>query len=174
MSKVGPNSGISIPFGSPLVNHYKDVLICCIICKSTWLERLSVILFYYQILVARIKCYVMLCYVILILSQDPVVRGTESAVPKWLRPNRQDLIVLLRSLTVMFIDTDARSLAVHKCWHQRRNIGQQCNKRGSIEYWRGSIDSFCGLELHKVWLVVDMHTDLSVINSGIFILPHNF
>src|SRR6218665_4027586 len=64
MSKGGPNSGISIAFGSPLVNHYKDVLICCIglICKTTCLERLSVILFYCQILVARIKCYVMLCY----------------------------------------------------------------------------------------------------------------
>src|SRR6218665_4120876 len=72
--------------GVTKMNHYKDVLICCIICKTTRLERLSVILFYCQILVARIKCYVMLCYVMLLLSQDPVVRGTESAVPKWLRP----------------------------------------------------------------------------------------
>src|SRR6218665_1508819 len=32
-------------------------------CKTARLERLSVILFYCQILVARIKCYVMLCYV---------------------------------------------------------------------------------------------------------------
>jgi len=32
-SKGDPNSGILIPFGSPLVYHYKDVLTCCIIVK---------------------------------------------------------------------------------------------------------------------------------------------
>src|SRR6218665_1770680 len=62
MSKGGPNSGILIPFESPLVNHYKDVLMCCIIVNCMIRKFICyIVLFYCQILVARIN--VMLCYV---------------------------------------------------------------------------------------------------------------
>src|SRR6218665_2237570 len=68
MSKGGPNSGILIPFGSPLVNHYKDVLICCIIVNCMIRKFIC-----YTVLLSdsgsKNKCYVMLYAANLIKSK---------------------------------------------------------------------------------------------------------
>src|SRR6218665_2351607 len=76
-SKGGPNSGILIPFGSSLVNHYKDVLTCCITVKlqdqKDYLLYCSIIRFWLQDL--------MLCYGIL-CSLQSVLNSAVRLIPR--------------------------------------------------------------------------------------------